>query len=114
MSDMDPTDEVKCKWCDTMVEWTQGGQRWLFTAHTDEFCRDATRQLVQDLKIALRSMQETCEHATRRNARRVHDYDYLQKHGLPTEEEKGAAILRMVEAKRLVQFTSTDLGESFE
>lgn len=81
-----PSDVVKCPWCATLLEWTQNGQRWKFRAHTDEFCRDATRQRVRDLEQALAAQRETWEYAAKSHARSLDAY--LRKHGLPTPTER--------------------------
>lgn len=77
---------VKCQWCATPLEWTQNGQRWKLKAHTDDFCRGATRQRVRDLEQALVAQRETWEHAAKSHARRLDEY--LRKHGLPTPDER--------------------------
>jgi len=97
----DETDIVKCQWCDTMLEWTQGGKRWQFTAHTDEFCRDATRQLVRDLRAALASQRATWEHRIAREHRAIDQI--LRDAGLPTLKERAEAA----ELKRLVSALPT-------
>lgn len=66
---MTPT--KRCELCDTVLEFEQDGQRLVFTAHTPELCRAATKQRIADLQQALRTLPEAYERAMRQVVRDV-------------------------------------------
>lgn len=57
------TERVRCPHCDVPLEFESHGNRFRFTAHTEEFCRDGTRQRVKDLERALADQREMFERA---------------------------------------------------
>lgn len=95
------TDTKHCRWCNTLLEWTQNSKRWTFTAHTEQFCRDATRQRVKDLELAIKSVHENYHHQFERYVRRMDEY--LAEHGLPTSKEQAA------QAERQARYLMTKL-----
>lgn len=86
MTDHVMTDHVRCPHCGTTLEFCSGGIRFRFTAHTEAFCRDMTRQRVKDLERALVQQREAFEHANEQLRRHVDKI--LSNAGLPTLEER--------------------------
>ncbi len=100
---------TQCEWCNTVLRTEIEPGKWLaFTAHTDEFCRIATRRCVKDLRAAIVWQRENFEHVIRRHERSLQQY--LEKHGLPTADEKLERARGLLAAQRadLIGFPRSD------
>lgn len=83
----DPTVTKRCSHCDTALEFEPvTGGRVVFTAHDDQFCRDATRERVKMLEAVLLSQREAYERAFERQRRWLDSV--LKEHGLPSLAER--------------------------
>lgn len=79
-------DAERCPVCETSLQWRSGDRLVVFTAHDEAFCRDACRQLINDLRVALQGQQEAFARSLE-SARRAAD-QVLADAGLPTLSER--------------------------
>lgn len=77
---------IHCEYCDTPLEIEVAGKQYVFTAHSEEFCRDATRQRVKDLLCAIQGIHENYAHVMEDYRRGIDEM--LAKHGIPSLEEQ--------------------------